>query len=280
MVGRVRLEGPPEFGVTGGLTKLKPRADFRVEDFERMIDAQGARLAWARAIRCPCVPVNAQTQQPDPRCERCRRHPGWTFFGPADYFVPAAVGQLDQLQQAVVEHYGASVIRGIMVGLNHRDDEFNKLGIWRFGEGLVTVRPQNVLAYNDRLVDLDSEIAFSEVLEVTYQQNQVVQPTTRYPVLALNHALDNRGVTYRQGADLILSPKGELRWRSGHAPVAKTRVTLSYLCHAHWRVMDQPHVMRRTQVLTKTKQPTTPLGTPRALPIQAQIKLEQMTEEP
>lgn len=283
MSGRVKVTGPPIFGLTGDLTRLKPRADFNPQDFSRLIDAQGARLAWARAMRCPCRPKNSQTSQPNPLCPRCRHSPGWAYYGPEAYEVPSSVGELDGLQKALVEQYGAAVIRGVLVGNSRRDDTQNRLGPWMFGAGTVTVRPENILAINDRLVDLDSEISYSEVFEVQYTAGRtprVIDPVPRYPIVGLNRAIDSDGRVYRLGQELELSETGALSWRPGRAPAAKTRISISYLCHAHWRVMDQPHVVRRTQVRTKVKNPTTPLGTPTALPLQAQIMLEFLTEEP
>lgn len=283
--GRVRVDGPADFGVTGDLTRLKPRADFVASDFERLIDAQGARLAWARAIRCPCRPKNAQTAQPDPQCPRCNGR-GWDHFGPASYAPPVAVGELDTLQQALVEQYSASVIRGVLYGASKRDEPYNTIGPWAFGKGMVTVRPDNVLAYYDRLVDLDSEIAYSEVITLTAAGRPAVveAPRTRFPVLSLNRAITESGTVIAQGnnaADLRLTHTGALEWVTpAQAPRAGTRVALHYLCHAHWRVMDHPHVIRRTQTRIKVKQPTTPLGSPVALPLQAAIQLEQLTEEP
>lgn len=283
MTGRVKIDGPPIFGVTGHESPREElRVDFRVNKFEQAIDNHGARLAWCRATRCPCFPVNSRTGQPNPVCPRCKGHPGWTFFGPKDYEIPAAVGELDACQRALVAQYGASVIRGLLHGLAKRYDPYTRIGNFEFGTGMVCVRPVNVIAYYDRLVDLDSEIAFSEVVEVPRVSGVPgVRPLeTRYPVVGLNYAEDHTGVRYEVGGDLLLTEEGELRWRPARGPTAATRVTLHYLCHAHWRVMEQPHVARRAQVREKKRRPSTPLGTPTALPLVASLMLEHLVKEP
>lgn len=275
MTGRVRVDGPPITGVTE--TKpLVPRADFRVDDFFAAIDNHGARLAWARAMKCPCKPVNQATNQPNPLCKRCNGG-GWAYFGPRNYVVPPAVGQLDLLQQALVQQYGASVIRGIFYGMTKRDERYGKIGPWFFGQGMVTVRAENVIAYHDRLVDLDSELAYSEIVTVAPDRPTAI--ATRYPIIGLNWAEDDSGTVYVVGGQILLDERGRLSWREGKVPKAGARIALHFLCHAHWRVSSLPHAMRRTQTKVRKANPTTPLGDPTALPIQAAVELDFLTDD-
>lgn len=281
--GGVRVSGPPEFGAIGGLTNLQPRADFRPGDHERLIEAQASRLAWARAARCPCPSANAQTQQPRPDCPMCRGR-GWTFFGPQNYSVPTDAGELDFVQRRIVAEHGGAVIRGLMIGVERRDLDYGKLGPWVWGSALVTVRPQNVLGRWDRLVDLDSEMAFTEVVAVTYTGAIPDPLATRYPVIAVDAILaydgTASGIRYRQNVEFSLDVHGVIRWRDGYWPPNNTRVAIHYLVHQHWRVMEQPHAMRRTQQFIRQGAAiTTPQGTPTALPIQALIRLEYLTED-
>lgn len=278
------MQGPPASGLDGELGPLATgRVDFVSDDFSRLIDSQGSRFAWARAIRCPCRPPNRQATGPAVSCPRCRATPGWTFFGPRDYVVPASAGELDALQVAIVAQYGSAVISGLFSSSARRDEPFTHLGPWEFGEGFVSVRPENALGYYDRLVDLDSERVHTEVLEVCWTTGRVSKPlplAARYPVIALNHALDQDSNLYSIGQGLALSDQGVLEFTPGAAPKAGTQFAVHYLCHRHWRVMKEPHSSRQTRVLTDVLAPETPAGTPTAYAIQAFVQLEHLTDEP
>ncbi len=277
--GRVRLAGPPVTGITGGLPELKARADLEPDEFAKMVDADGHRLAWARSIPCPCVPLNRQTAQPNPNCSQCSGS-GEVFFGPEAYVIPDAVGELDELQKELIEHYNASVIRGLLVGAGRRDEGVDRLGRWVFGQGTVTVRCENLLAYRDRLIDLDSEMAYSERFTVKYEgrgASRRPQPLpTKYRALGLNAAIDQNGARYTQGVEIDLRPDGKMHWRS--PPAEGTLVSVHYLCHSYYRVSQIPHSSRRTQVLSKQTNPSTPHGTPTGLPVQAQVMLEHLID--
>ena len=64
----------PQAGVTGlpeGTKEEGQRVDFRPDQFDLTIETKGYRIAWSRAAQCPCKPINAQTEQPDPNCAIC-----------------------------------------------------------------------------------------------------------------------------------------------------------------------------------------------------------------
>jgi hypothetical protein len=279
--GAPQVYGPPVAGVTGSETKLTPRADFKPGDFDHLIDAQGARLAWTRAMRCPCRATNDQTSL-DPNCPRCLKTPGWLYFGPANYQPNAFVGQLDSIQQRILAEHGAAVIRGVMTGLRQNADPSTRLGPWFSGEGAVSVRAENVLGHRDRLVDLDGEAPYNEVVEVTWSgvgaARLPVPLTTRYLPLGINALFDQDGRRLEQTVDFDLSEAGDLVWRPGRAPAAGTRVGVHYLCHPAWLVNGYPHLLRRTSLLLRNLATTTPLGTPAALPISAVVQLEHLAE--
>lgn len=280
--GTIKVLGPPGAGLVGGEPPLTPRVDFRDEDFRRLIDAQGVRFAWARAIRCPCRPVNDQTGQSDPNCPRCKDHPGWDFYGPDGYVIPKDAGQLDSVQQAVIAHYGASVISGVLINAGQRDEPNGIIGPWRFGVGTVTVRPENILSFNDRLVDLDSEMIHTEVVIVKWTEGLKPKPlplSVKYTPIGINHVLTEDGTQLKMNVDFVLSDDGVITFRPNHAPPVGTRIGINYLCHTHWRVTGQPKAFRRTKQLLRNPFPTTPLGTPTALAIQAQVMLDYLADE-
>lgn len=239
-------------------------------EFTALIELAGARLAWSRMSSCPCARINTETSQPDPRCKVCNGD-GFFRFGPANYVPPAEAGVLDTVQQAVVATDGAAVIRGIIDHGAAQPDAFDKLGDWNRGAMFVTVRAENVIGYFDRLVNLDSVIATTEV-RVMPADGSLIFPL-RYPVVSFNAAFS---VTlgsatpdrFYTGLDFELTSTGQVSWYAGRAPAPGTRISWHYLSHPAWIVSEHPHVARETPNRKKTK------SEPKMLPLRAEVKLE------
>lgn len=269
-MSEVVLTGP-SFGITGipeGEKETGRRVDFRATQFDLVIETKGYRLAWTRAAQCPCVPVNDQTEQPDPNCPSCDGK-GWFYFGPQDYAVSEElVGQLDAVQRAVVDKDGAAVVRGVMTGLSTQPNAYDQLGQWTWGTSQVTVRAPNRLGYYDRLVMLDSEAVFAEKILAG-------DPTTplalRYPATGVN-LLASLARRYTVADFEVVG--GEVRWLLGRAPATGTQLTAHYLMHPTWLVIEHPHSMRTTALKRKILEPVTPRGDPTFLPVQALVRLE------
>jgi hypothetical protein len=280
-IGQVQVQGPSIAGITETAPEAL-RADFKPGDFARAIDQHGARFAWARSMRCACRPTNRQTQQPNPACERCRGS-GWMLFGDRSYQIPAAVGQLDAVQRAIVADANASVIRGILTGLSQQVEPYERIGERLTGAAMLSVRDENKLSFYDRLVDLDSEMTFSEVVEVEWSKGvtpRPLAPKLRYRPIGITLLVDENGVELYSGETFELGLGGEFRWIGGNIPRAGTRVGVHYLHHTTYRVIEWPHIMRRAQPRTNipAAQRTTPLGTPSGLPRQAVVRLEHLVD--
>lgn len=238
-------------------------------DPERLIasiETQGARFAWSRAAECPCLSNNEQTRQPDPNCVLC--HGASVFyFGPSSYRTPADVGELTPIQQQIITTRNAPVIRGFISSVTRKEDFYDVFGHWFWGAVKITVRPENKLGFFDKLIGLDSEIVFSERVEVPAGAAIL---KTRYPVIQLNHA-QTITTTFREGVELR-NNLGALTWRPGYVPTVAQTMSVHYTTYPIWQVIDYPHAYRETAVRVPNR--TTPLGTPRALPIQAKMKLD------
>lgn len=258
----------PEIGLPEGTKEQGQRVDFRNKQFDLLIETKGTRLAWTRAAICPCTPVNTQTEQPNPNCDLCGGH-GWFYFGPDDPAPAAEVGELTALQQKIVDDSNAAIIRGVLLGLEREHAPFERsIGRWVSGTAQVTVRQGNRIAYYDKLVALDSVMAYNELIQ-TVAGN--VLPT-RYPVVRPNY-LRSESTVYQLGVDYE-AVEGELRWRTGKAPAVDTRVMLHYLVHPVWLVKSHPHITRLTIVKQKQQTVSTPRGTPIDLPIQATVQYD------
>lgn len=238
-------------------------------DPERLIasiETQGARFAWSRAAECPCLTNNEQTRQPDPNCPNC--HGASVFyFGPTNYWPSTDVGELTPLQKNIITTRNAPVIRGFISSVTRKEDFYDVFGHWFWGTVKITVRPENRLGFFDKLIGLDSEIVFSERVEVPAGSTIL---KTRYPVIQLNHAQTlttvlREGVAFRNNL-------GTLTWLAGYVPNEPITVAVHYTTYPMWQVIDYPHAYREAAVRVPNR--TTPLGTPRSLPIQAKMKLD------
>lgn len=240
------------------------------------IEADGGRYAWSRASHCPCLSVNVDTDQADPNCVLCKGI-GTLFFGPVDYAPADSVGDLDDVQEAILAVDGAAVIRGVAGraarGFTHRETMFDVIGHWRWGEALITVRPENRLGYLDRLVSLDAVICHSEVVDLVAGAATV---PLRYKAVAVN-MLRSLTTVFAEDVEFFLDA-GTVNWHSAFIPDEDVRVVVHYLMHPTWRVVDMPHSIReiaRRHPVPRTG-PNTPFGQPTELPIAAHIQLEHI----
>jgi hypothetical protein len=151
---------------------------------------------------------------------------------------------------------------------------FSALGNWALGNVMITVRPENKIGYYDRFIYLDDVMPFSEIVDVT-AANTV---RTRYPIAALNAVIST--TTVYQDGDLVLN-QGIIEWVSGHKPAVGTRLSISYLYHPVFVVIEYAHFIRTTPFRDKLprKQQLTPAGQPQYLPLQVIARLEHLPLE-
>lgn len=254
-------------------TKARPRADFRPTDFDSAILTKGYRMYWSRAGICPCL-NNDQTEQPDPTCALCQ---GDAYY----YFLPdeaLAAGATEDSAGNPVQLNTAGdgvLIYVLMTSLTQDVEVFEKFGEWVFGTARATTQPQNKLGYRDRLVSVDSEMTWAQVIE--YDGSTIIPITgerrksgLRYPFIKV-HQLRSLPTVYKQGVDFALTSSGTIQWLSTR-PDSGTRLTLHGTIHPVWIVMDHVNTFRDTQL----EGGTTSIVDQRfsKLPIQAVTKLD------
>lgn len=259
----------PALGIPEGMKEQGKRVDFKPDDFDLAIETKGYLLAWSRACVCPCTPVSEQTEQPDPNCEICNGS-GWFYFGDQDgSYNWDEIGNLDDIQKHLIVSNNAMVIRGVISAIQNLFNPWDKQGNWMSGSMQVTVRHQNKLAYYDKLIGLDTEITYSQVVTADGTENL----ETRYPTTGVN-ILRSENKIYEPDIEYVLDQQGNILWKPGKAPNENTRLAIHYHCHPTWLVVEHPHVARVTPVKFKTKTPKTPRGDPRRLPVQAIVRLD------
>lgn len=231
-------------------TKPSPRADFRPTEFDLAITTKGYKMYWSRAGLCPCV-NNEQTEQPDPTCTLCK---GDAYY----YFLPdeaIAAGAAVDSQGNIVELNTAGdavVIYALMTSMTQDVQVFEKFGEWVMGMSKVTVQPGNKLGYRDRLIAVDSQMTWAQIIEYDGSATIPVvgersKKGLRYPFVCVNH-LRSLAKTYRIGSDFTLTTAGEIQWAVGAAPASGTRLSLHGSIHPVWIVMDHVNAYRDTQL--------------------------------
>jgi hypothetical protein len=260
----------PRSGVAGntGIKYEKRRPDMDARKFDALIEQKGYRLAWSRATECPCSSVNDQTRQPDPNCLVCKGT-GWLYFAPTEPVMASKVGKLNPLQEKLIADTKSGVIRGIITGIRSNREPFGEIGNWQWGDVTVSVRPENRLGHYDKLIHLDSEIVFVEAFDT---DDPALPIKTRYLVNQIN-MLRSLATEFVAGTDFTLTA-GAVTWLPGKGPIKGTRVSLHYLTHPTWLIIDHPHAIRASMRKLKVKDPLTPQGDPQNLPIQAHARLD------
>lgn len=260
----------PELGIPAGMKEAGQRVDFRPDQFSLAIETKGYMLAWTRACPCPCTPVSEKTELPNPNCEICKGN-GWFYFG-GNVVQDLSQWDLDDIQKQVIADNGAMVIRGIVTGIGAQHDPWDKLGNWMSGTMMLTVRYQNKLGYYDKITVLDSEIVYSEIVKADGSEYL----KGRYLFTGINH-LRSEDKVFQADSDFKLTGDGRIKWLTT-PPNSGTRLSVHYLCHPTFLVVEHPHVIRTTSRKFKTKTPKTPQGDPRSLPIQALIRYDFLPE--
>lgn len=260
----------PVLGFPSGY-KLKPRVDFRPNDYAGLIETKGYLIAWERAAICPCRPVVTQTEQPDPNCPLCLGA-GWLYFGLTYPQDEKLIGTLDEVQKRIVANNSAMVIRGIITALQNEYSPWDRLGNWMAGSMMLTTRYENKIGYYDRLTILDSEIIYAE--KVVSDGTGRIKP--RYLATGMNY-LRSFSRVYKADTDFTIE-KGEVVFRESSIPENGVKLSLHYLCHPTVLVVEHPHIIRQTAILRKASKPKTPQGDPRGLPIQAMVRFDFIPE--
>ena len=240
------------------------------DELRKLNELTGARFAWSRRADCPCLNLNQETDQADPRCPKCKGS-GFFYFGPRNYVVPTGVGPaLDTVQENILAAHGGALIRGVIDSGKSDQNPFRLLGNWLVGDIMISVQPENVLGQYDRLVNIDEVIVYNEVFE----QPSGTTVSVRYPIVSVNN-LATVDTTYVLDDDFEVNNDGTIKWLHGVEPAVGTRVSINYLMHPTWLIMATPHAVRSTPRRGETFES---YGTPETLSIQAHARLEQVAD--
>jgi len=195
-------------------------------------------VQWQKAAKCPCIPTEG-SEQPDFNCALCHGK-GHVWSDPL-------------------------TIRGIMTNFNE-NQKYNQTGEMVMGVSYFTTLPQYRMNFWDRVTNFHSTIRYDEVKahgehggtdKLRFQPIEIVSVRTLETV-------------YENGVDYTIDKNIGVSWvPGGQEPPTGERVSISYLMHPSWIVMDLTNVIRDTYV--KSKKPGL---TFQQLPQRATVKLE------
>lgn len=236
---------------------LKTRADFRLEEFRKLIQQKGVYLVWRKALLCTCR--NPETDQPRPDCTVC-----------------------DSTGLFYVEPI---LVQGVMSGLEKRKDIYRNLGEWLEGSAMLTLAPEHRPGFKDSFEMRHAVMVFNEwIIKGNRRGVRSDLPAdhdaARYRIVRALHVMcpneNGAPVGLEEGIHFEITSTGLIKWLSPGKKIVKdgTTLTVNYEFHPVWVVMTHPHGVRDTVV--KFKQPD---FTVQSLPVQAAVKLDYLTSE-
>lgn len=256
----------PVFGRLDVAQDAAQRVEFIEGLFNERIADHGMRLAWSRSAFCPCQPLDASLEQPAPGCALCDST-GYIYYGSVDA-QDLSGENLSGVQQRLMAGSQAFLIRGLMTSLGKTASDYERVGLWERGAATLTVLADNKLYFRDRLIALDTEVLYREIVQMPAPPQQKVP--LRYLVNGGVLLCQSATTSYVPGVDFTVM-NGDLLWM-GQRPDAGTRLSMAYMTFATYSVSSMAHVIRQQN--DKAGMPViSPEGSVGRLPLMAQVSM-------
>jgi hypothetical protein len=236
-------------------SKDKLRADFRVEEFFRVIHQHGKHVIWRKALLCPCL--NETTNQADIACIECDGS-GYVDVDPLP-------------------------IRAHMAMFDANTKIYEKFGMWLEGTTAITVEPQYRLHHHDSIECKDSIMPFNELLKKGNRRGSRSKlpsgvDSARYRIVSVTRAMIQQGstfVTLERQIHFDIDRNGWIKWtpRGTLSVPDGTVISLLYDFHPLYRVVSHPHVTRDDVTGLRVAKDKVV-----SLPLQAALKLEYLVD--
>lgn len=229
----------------------KTRADYRAEEFIRLIKQHGKRLVWRKAMICPCQ--NVETDKSELDCPFCNAE-GFVYVQP----------------QQIQAH---------MASFDKRTTVAEKFGLMQEGSAMLTTFPEHRLGFHDAIELEDARAPFNELIVRGDRRGARAAladdvDAARYRVLSVAAMLWRRSsselVALEEDVDFTITAEGWIRWISSRVPDGAV-VSIHYDYAPIYLIISHPHVTR----IDESGRRTTP-SNPRVigLPNQALGKLD------
>ena len=251
-------EVPPTVGVkytTQGdeLNVNKTRADFREEEFVRVIRQHGKYVVWRKALLCPCF--NPETEQAALDCPDCNAD-GYIYVQPKR-------------------------VQALMFQFDKKTTIYEKFGLYQEGSVNVTVEAKYRLGYRDSLELEDQIIPMNELLIKNNRRGRrnglpTGVDSARFRIVdvaALLYRKNDSIVSLEQGIHYSITKEGWIKWTSaGNRVIPDGGVfTIHYDFHPIYMVISWMHVTRDDVSGRKTEPAKDRVI---AHPVQAMAKLD------
>ncbi len=238
-------------------TRDKTRADFKPDEFTRVLGQHGKYVVWRKALLCPCF--NATTGQMLLDCTDCDGS-GYLY--------------VDGVR-----------IQALMLSFDKNTKIYEKFGTWLEGNVMVTVKPEYRLGYRDSIEMEDALMSFNELLKKNNRRGRRSKlpenmDSGRYRMTHVTR------LAYRAegsasfsilecGIHFEVSDDGWIHWLpTGNALVAQdTYYSVLYDFHPVFQVVSHPHASR-----DDVRGTNVPKDTAYALPLQAAAKLDYLID--
>jgi len=188
------------------------RVDHNVEAYNNLIDQDGLCFTWEKSSKCFCARADGTF---DLECTFCTN--GWFYFDP----LPVTL-----------------LVTSLLASKAFKDLAVH--GDWILGKVSISSKSMNNLAFRDRITAIDSQITYSQLLFIGTREK------LRYPAVEII-LLRSEAKVFVSGVDYNLV-NGEIIWVGGQKPADGTTVTIRFLAHPSYIVLDAMHEIRDTQV--------------------------------
>lgn len=220
------------------------RVDFRVEDFERLIQQKGYKVKWEQAMYCTCyydAEIDQFTGQPNYNCPHCKGE-GFTYLDPLE-------------------------IRVVATGISNGVDQTH-IGLNELGTAYITPPTNTIIGIRDRFTFVDFTIRYSQIIQLS--GNKVDK--LKYAPTNLLAVRTPDGNIFKPGVDCKLTPEG-VEWISSPGLEGQV-VSVLYQGLPRYIALGPIHELRGTYLMSKNKG----METFARMPQQFQIKREDMIE--
>ncbi len=245
------------------------RGDFDEATFRRLVAQKGLSVRWTQTAECPCKPKSLDHGFDLKDIDDIDSGEGTTSACPV-------------CKGAGLIYHSPQVVKAIITGAE--GDYLNaRYGGYREGTINVTLNPEHLPSFGDRLELLESVMLYRETIEVGAADLQAL----RFPIaqrdLKLKDGDRTFKVIYAHKADAVtgltledgdITESGDyivednkVRWIN--KPVEGTRVSFTYFIHPTYTVASYPNSLRDTK--TRKKSPTEQL-TPLLVRVQAKLE--------
>lgn len=235
--------------------RYKTRANFREEEFVRVLDQHGKYVFWKKALLCPCL--NEVTGQVQLECHNCNGS-GYVY--------------VDKLE-----------IRAHMASFDRKTTIYEKFGLWQEGNVMITVEPKYRLGFRDIIQMRDEIMTFSELLKKGNRRGirsklPSGRDSAQFRIVSATHICYLKGeelIHLEEGTHFEVDENGWLAWTTAGNRVVPdgTILSVTYDYCPTYMIVSHPHATRDDVSGRKTVE-----NKVLSLPLQAAAKLSFLVD--